>query len=121
MKMTIGKDTVIAVTGDQLKKINSAFLENELLKQVLDTTEARIGVINGNIYKIQQIALNSIKLNALMGEQIAETNKKVEILESTANRLEEEIKHQKIKTAKSIVIASGVTVSAAAIFYFVTK
>lgn len=120
-KLIIGEDTVIGITADQLKMINREFLENEVLRQVLDTTEAHIGVINGNIYKIQQVSLNSVKLTAMMSEQIKETNKKVEILETAIDRLEKEVKYQKIKTTKSIAIASGVTISAAAIFYFIAK
>lgn len=120
-KIVLNADTVIAVSEDQLTKINVGLLERSLYKEQLDSTKARFAVVEETVRANRQYINSSYKLIVLLNEQIQTQGKKLENSEASILKLNDELKYQKNKTVKMVIFSSGVTLSLASIFYFVAK
>lgn len=120
-KVIINKDTVVAITGGQLKQVNLALEAGEGYKEQLDTTLVRLNQMNAKISENRQFVNSNLQLIVLLNEQLKTTDKKVGNAEENIKQLKEELSYQKKKTVRLVIVSSAVTLSAASIFYFITK
>lgn len=120
-EVTIGSDTVICITENQLKEINAVFEENKAYRTIIDSTDTVISSINGNILLQQENLQDYVKLTTLLKEQLNDTNKKVDNAEQNIKVLQEQLKQQRGKTIKLAIGSSVVSFTVFTTLYLILK
>jgi hypothetical protein len=99
-RIIAGKDTIIAITQDQLKTTNCLLEEREIYRQGLDSA---IVFFAEDLKAANELSAEKNRLIVLYKDQLLTKDKRIDNSEKTINLLAKEIKAQKSKTTRSTI------------------
>lgn len=117
-KITIGRDTVIAITESQLRDANYLLEERKIYKQGLDSA---IVYFTRENERFNNTLSEKNTLIVLQKDQLSTRVKEVENRDKTIDTLNKNLKYQKSKTVKSTLVGTTVGVLIGTIVVLLVK
>lgn len=108
-KIVLNNDTVIAITSHQLVTINQKLLQLAMYKEVASDCGNSMATLNKSIEKANALIAQQSELIAFQKAQISDLNKLDDYSKQNIEVLKKQLKLQRQRTVKAVVIGSGVT------------